>query len=235
MSIESVMTPRLLAISHSVPDGGSLADIGTDHAYIPIYLCQKGRIDTALAMDVRSGPLSRAEENICRYGLCDRIKTRLSDGLSALCEGEADTVVIAGMGGLLIAELLARAPVTAKTYVLQPMTAVPELRLWLLENGFAILDECLAQEGEKLYTIITAECGSMTIEKPVYAYVGKRLLEKRDPLTPVLIDMLLKKYIAAQAGLLRSERPETREKEEHCTHMITSLMQLKKECEAWSL
>lgn len=233
MSIEAVMTPRLLAISGCVPPGGCLADIGTDHAYIPIYLCQKGHIETALAMDVRPGPLSRAEENICRYRLCDRIKTRLSDGLSALSAGEADTVVIAGMGGLLIAELLARAPVTAKTYVLQPMTAVSELRLWLAENGFSIADECLAREGEKLYTVMVVTHGAMTLEEPVYAYVGKRLLEKRDPLTPALIDQLLKKYTAARAGLLQSERPETREREELYSQMITSLLKLKKECEAW--
>ncbi len=226
MSIESVMTPRLLAIANSVPSGGCVADIGTDHAYIPIYLCLKGQIDSALAMDVRPGPLSRAEENICRYHLGDRIKARLSDGLSALCEGEAGTVVIAGMGGLLIAELLERAPVTAKHYVLQPMTAVAELRVWLSQNGFAIANESLAQEGEKLYTIMQVQKGKMEIPAPVYAHVGEHLLTKKDPLTPLLIEKLLHKYKTAHAGLAKSGRADTRDKEEQCIAMINALEKL---------
>ena len=233
MSIESVMTPRLLAIAESVPQGKSVADIGTDHAYIPIYLCQKGKAERALAMDVRKGPLFRAEANIRRYQLDSRIKTRLSDGLSALCEGEADTVVIAGMGGLLIAELLQRAPVRAKTYVLQPMTAVAELRMWLHSHGFCIVDECLAQEGEKLYSILVVTHGNMTIAKPVYAYVGEKLLEKKEPLTPVLVAKLMKKYTEAREGLLRSDNPMNQHKIEACTTLIESLAALQKECETW--
>lgn len=233
MSIESVMTPRLLAIAQSVPQGKSVADIGTDHAYIPIYLCQKEKAERALAMDVRKGPLFRAEANIRRYQLDSRIETRLSDGLSALCEGEADTVVIAGMGGLLIAELLQRAPVRAKTYVLQPMTAVAELRMWLHSHGFCIVDERLAQEGEKLYSILVVTHGNMTIAKPVYAYVGEKLLEKKEPLTPVLVAKLMKKYTEAREGLLRSDNPMNQHKIEACTTLIESLAALQKECETW--
>ncbi|MBE7010165.1 MAG: SAM-dependent methyltransferase [Ruminococcaceae bacterium] len=233
MSIESVMTPRLLAIADSVPQSVSLADIGTDHAYIPIYLCQKGRVDRALAMDVRPGPLSRAEQNILRYHLDTRIKTRLSDGLSALCEGEVDTVVIAGMGGLLIAELLDKAPVVAQTYILQPMTAVAELRLWLAENGFCIQDERLAREGEKLYTILVVTHGVMKVPESAYLHVGEKLMEKRDPLTPYLVEKLLVKYRATKAGLMRAEKAETGEKVKQCEDLIDSLLVLKKECETW--
>jgi len=233
MSIESVMTPRLLAIAESVPEGKSVADIGTDHAYIPIYLCQKEKVERALAMDVRPGPLYRAEKNIRYYQLDSRIKTRLSDGLSALCEGEAETVVIAGMGGLLIAELLQRAPVRAKTYVLQPMTAVAELRMWLCEHGYAIQDERLAQEGEKLYTVLVVSHGNMTLSKPIYAYVGQKLLEKKEPLTPVLVAKLIKKYTEARTGLLRSDNPMNQKKINEFAALIESLAALQKECETW--
>lgn len=233
MKIESVMTPRLLAIAAAVPEGASLADIGTDHAYIPIYLCLTGKIQSALAMDVRPGPLARAEENINRYGLAPRIKTRLSDGLSALLEKEADTAVLAGMGGLLIAELLEKAPVTLQTYILQPMTAVAELRQYLAENGYVITDEVLAQEGEKLYTVMTVQRGQQKPLDPVYYLVGQKLLEKRDPLAPQFISALLEKYTAARDGLQHSDRPESKEKEALYGDIIASLKRLKEACEAW--
>ncbi len=233
MSIESVMTPRLFAISDSVPCGAAVADVGTDHGYIPIYLCLKNKISKALAMDLRPGPLNRAEENILRYGLSDKVKTRLSNGLEKLMPGETDTAVIAGMGGLLIAEILEAAPFELACYVLQPMTATAELREYLASNGYEITHEILAQEDEKIYTIMTVRRGKMEIEDPVYFQVGKCLMENRDPLAPVLIDNLLQKYNTARDGLLRSERPETKEKEKQYSSLIESLTALKKECQLW--
>lgn len=234
MHIESVMTPRLLAIAQSVPLGARLADVGTDHGYIPIYLCMQGKIKEALAMDLRQGPLSRAEENICRYGLEDQIKTRLSDGLQALAPGEADTAVIAGMGGLLIAEILEAAKFSLDCYILQPMTATAELRQYLAENGYKIFHEVLAKEEEKIYTIMSVRRGTMQVTDPVYYQVGQCLMESQDPLTPDLIALLLNKYQTALEGLLRSEREEARSKEQAYRALIDSLTGLQKECEAWS-
>ncbi len=233
MHIESVMTPRLLAISQSVPSGARVADVGTDHGYIPIYLCKQGKIKEALAMDLRQGPLSRAEENICRYHLEDKIQTRLSDGLQALAPGEADTAVIAGMGGLLIAEILEAAKIFLDCYILQPMTATAELRQYLAENGYEIYHEVLAKEDEKIYTIMSVRRGEMQVTDPVYYQVGQCLMESRDPLTPDLIALLLNKYSAALEGLVRSERQESRSKEQTYRELIDSLSGLQKECEAW--
>ncbi len=227
------MTPRLLAIAAEVPEGTRLCDVGTDHAYIPIYLCKKNRIESALAMDLRPGPLSRAEENIRRYHLEERIKTRLSDGLQALSPEEADVAVIAGMGGLLIADILEAADVTLDSYILQPMTAVAELRQYLADNGYVIENERLAREEEKLYAVLTVRRGNMEITDPVYYLVGQRLMENHDPLTPELIDALLKKYTAAHEGLKRSGREDAKEKEQLYSDRIQSLLRLKKECEAW--
>ncbi len=233
MNIETVMTPRLLAISESVPCGAKVADVGTDHGYIPIYLCLKNKIESALAMDLRPGPLNRAEENITRYGLEDKIKTRLSNGLLELSKGEADTAVIAGMGGLLIAEILEVAPLELSCYVLQPMTATAELRQYLEENGYQICHEVLAKEEEKIYTVMTVRRGKMKVTDPVYYQVGESLMKNRDPLVPDLIDSLLHKYTTARDGLLKSDREETKEKEKQYSLLIESLQGLKKECQTW--
>src|SRR5699024_7353656 len=100
------LSKRLNAVASLVTDGYRLADIGTDHAYIPIFLVSTGKIPAAVAMDVNRGPLLRAEENIRTYGLEKRIATRISDGFAALEKNEADSAVIAGMGGLLTIRIL---------------------------------------------------------------------------------------------------------------------------------
>ena len=98
---------RLSAIADMVTDGNRLVDVGCDHGYLPVYLVQEmGKIPAAIAMDVRTGPLSRAQEHIRQYGLEEYIKTRLSNGLGALEAGEGDTLVIAGMGGPLMERIL---------------------------------------------------------------------------------------------------------------------------------
>ncbi|MBE7037144.1 MAG: SAM-dependent methyltransferase [Ruminococcaceae bacterium] len=233
MNIQSVMTPRLLAIADSVPFGATVADVGTDHGYIPIYLYKEHKIERALAMDLRQGPLSRAEENIDRFGLKDFIKTRLSDGLCALSEGEADTAVIAGMGGLLIAEILEKSPVKLDFYILQPMTATAELREYLAQNDYEITDERLAKEDNKIYTVMTVKHGKMTVLDPVYYQVGEKLIENRDPLLPELLDLLIHKYSEALGGLLRAEKVDTRAKTDVYKMVLTGLKRLKEACDLW--
>ena len=233
MNIQSVMTPRLLAIADSVPFGAMVADVGTDHGYIPIYLYKEHKIKRALAMDLRQGPLSRAEENIDRFDLKDFIKTRLSDGLCALSEGEADTAVIAGMGGLLIAEILEKSPVQLEHYILQPMTATAELREYLAQNDYEITDERLAKEDNKIYTVMTVKHGKMMVSDPVYYQVGEKLIENRDPLLPELLDLLIHKYSEALGGLLRAEKVDTRAKADEYKKVLTGLKRLKETCDLW--
>lgn len=162
------LTGRLKQIALSLPTCKVLADIGTDHAYIPIHCVSHGIADRALACDVRQGPLDIARENIERYHLSDRIEARLSDGLEALSPDEADSVVIAGMGGQLIGEILARGADRISretTLVLQPMIAVEELRQYLYESGYCISRETLAAEGNKLYHIMTAQLGECAYDE----------------------------------------------------------------------
>ncbi|MBQ9915064.1 MAG: SAM-dependent methyltransferase [Clostridia bacterium] len=233
MRIESVMTPRLFAIAECVPQGAKLCDVGTDHGYIPIYLCQKKRITKALAMDLRPGPLSRADENIARYGLSDCIGTRLSDGLLKLNGGEADTAVIAGMGGLLIAEILKAQPYMLDCYILQPMTAVAELRQFLVENGYRICDEHLAREEEKIYTVLVVRPGGKEPYSQAEYLVGKRLMGNRDPLTPALITNLLTKYREARSGLQLSDKESAKEKAEQFSRIISDLEKMEQEAALW--
>ncbi len=233
MKIESFMTPRLYAIADCVPFAESLADVGTDHAYIPVYLCLAGRVKRALAMDVRTGPLERAEANIQKFGLEDTIKTRLSDGLAELSDGEADTAVIAGMGGLLIAEILEKAPVTLSNYILQPMTAVAELRAYLEKNGYKILQEKLVQEDNKIYTVMHAKRGEMHISDPVYYLVGEKLIEAKDPLVVSYIDKLLEKYTAAKSSIKLAKDEAVRAKQNEFEAIVCGLERLKEECLTW--
>jgi len=233
MSIESVLTPRLRAIADCIPSGAVVADVGTDHGYIPVYLCKTGQIERGLAMDLRPGPLSRAQHNIERYGLTGQIETRLSDGLVALQIGEADTAVIAGMGGLLIAQILEQAPFYLDAYILQPMTATAELRQYLESHGYRITHERLAREDDKLYTIMTVKRGTMYIPEPVFYQVGQRLMANRDPLTPMLIAGLLTKYRQTLLGLAHSNRDTVEEKKEHISYMIQALEALEEVCKTW--
>lgn len=162
------LSKRLRAVADLVPGGTVLADVGTDHAYIPIALVEEGKIPRALAMDINQGPLTRAEENIKAHGLEEKIETRLSDGLEKMKKGEADTVLIAGMGGLLTVRILSskREVLGGATLVLQPQSDLPSVRGWLAEEGYAITAEDLVLEDGKYYQMMRAQkCGEMSEAK----------------------------------------------------------------------
>ena len=236
MNIDSFMTPRLLAVADMVGDCKSLADIGTDHAYVPVYLVEKKRAESAIAMDINEGPLTRADENIKRFNLSDKIKTRLSDGLEKLCDNEVDTVVIAGMGGILINSIVESHKdrlTSVKRYILQPMTAIEETRKYLAENGFNIVDETLAKEDEKIYTVICAERGKMIIENEINLLIGKHLIKKQDKILPELISGKIYEYEQATSSMKNSTSPEIKEKQEHFAFLISELKKLQEECRKW--
>lgn len=151
------LSKRLEAVASLVSDGSRLADIGTDHAYIPIRLVREGRIPSAVAMDVNRGPLDRAGQNIRNAGYEDRIQIRLSDGFSALCPGEADCAVLAGMGGGLVIRILRQGMETVRTLkecILQPQSEIKKVRTFLLEEGFFFMDETMVKEDGKYYPMM---------------------------------------------------------------------------------
>ena len=177
---------RLGAIAEKIPACVTLADVGTDHAYIPVYAVMKGICEMALATDVRIGPVKIAESNIRRYSLEDKIKVRLGSGLEPLHFEEADVAVIAGMGGPLICEILHTSIEKArsmKSLILQPMNAIEVVRKWLNEQGFGIYEEVLVSEGEKIYNIIcTGWTGSFSLRDSYEYFAGSELLYSGDPL-----------------------------------------------------
>ena len=143
------LTPRLRSVAELVPRGARFADVGTDHAYLPVWLLQQGRITGAVASDLRPGPLERARGTAEKYGLTGRMDFRLCDGLSGIQPDEVNTIAIAGMGGETIAAILAAAPWTWEReclLLLQPMSAQPFLRRWLQAHGYTIRRELLSRE-----------------------------------------------------------------------------------------
>ena len=151
------LSERLELVLSFVEPGESAADVGTDHGHVPVELVRRMIVKKAVAMDVRKGPLSRATENIDLAGLTDKIETRLSDGVAKLLPGEADSVVIAGMGGELIIKILENGRHmwdSVKQWVLSPQSEIFKVRRWLFENGFVIRKEEMVLEDGKFYTVM---------------------------------------------------------------------------------
>lgn len=183
------LSKRLTALANMVTDGNRLADIGTDHGYIPIYLCQTGKIPSALAMDIGKGPLQQAQTHIAEYGLSEQIKTRLSDGMASLQSGEADTILIAGMGGGLVMKILSEGAekLTGKEeLILQPQSEIALVREFLRARNFQILDEDMILEDGKYYPMMKvsqpkAVEQTKTLPQEVADAFGPILLQKRHP------------------------------------------------------
>ncbi len=151
---------RLMTAAALVTQGYTLADVGTDHGYIPIYLLQQKKIPAAIAMDINEGPLERAKEHIALYGLQAYIQTRLSDGVAALKPGEVKAVLIAGMGGGLVMHILKdgeKVCQSAKELILQPQSEIEHVREFLREKGYTILAEDMVYEDGKFYPMMKVQ------------------------------------------------------------------------------
>ena len=169
------LSPRLRRIAEAVPDGARLADIGTDHAYLPVWLLREGRIPYAIASDIRQGPLEHARRTAEAYGVMARMDFRLCAGLERIAPGEADAVVIAGMGGEAIVSILSAAPWLRESgamLLLQPMTKAEVLRRWLTENGFCIASERLVEDRGTIYAVLRAEAGKSAPLTSAEAWCG---------------------------------------------------------------
>lgn len=151
------LSKRMSAVADMVTTGNIVADVGTDHGYVPIALIQQGRIPRAIAMDVNKGPLKRAQEHISMCQLEDYIETRLSDGVEALSVGEVDSILIAGMGGDLVIHILDEGLAVCrnvKELILQPQSELAKVRQYLREHLFQIVDEDMIIEDGKYYPMM---------------------------------------------------------------------------------
>ena len=212
---------RLLAAADFVRHGAYLIDVGTDHAYLPIYLCESGKTERALACDVNDGPCERARSNVSAHGLSDKIDVMCTDGLCGICFTNEETdIVIAGMGGALIAEILSRADFIKNgkvRLILQPMRNVPDLREYLCKNGFEIIGEKLAREDERIYEIICAEYrGTSFPYTPLSLLLGEKNIENKKENAEIFAAFcdktaaaLIKKICGMKAGGADASSEET--------------------------
>ena len=209
------LQPRLQLLADMVPEGCRLADVGTDHGYLPVYLLQRRRIRGAVAADIGAEPLAHARRTAEAYGVTG-IDFRLCDGLRDIAPDEVDTVVIAGMGGETIIAILEGAAWTkdgAHTLLLQPMTKAADLRYWLSVNGYRFTGERLVWDKNYLYPVLRVTGGGTP-----------QALTERQALTGVALDndSLYREYLTQQAdklrrtaeGLRRSAKPDAQQRAE---------------------
>ena len=186
VSLNLILKGRLKLLADKVPKCNVVADIGTDHAHLPIYLIQQGICKKAIASDVKTGPVEFANKNINTNKLNDKIETRLGNGLDTIAENEADVIIIAGMGGSLISEILeanVQKATKVSALILQPMNDLDVIRKWLYDNKFDIYDEELVVEGEKFYFVFAAKYdGKSKAYQEFHLQVGEKLIQKKDPL-----------------------------------------------------
>ncbi len=181
------LSKRLQKVADLVTEGASVADIGTDHAYIPIYLMKNHKISKAIALDVNKGPLERAKEHIQAEGLEDLIDTRLSDGMENLKPYEVQEIITAGMGGGLVIKILTDYPQVTESLnygILQPQSEIHKVRRFLNNQGYRILAEDFVEEDGKYYPMMKVDFKTHASEKYTHSqyFFGKRLLEEKHPI-----------------------------------------------------
>lgn len=212
------LSKRLQAVADMVTPGMCLADVGTDHGYVPIYLVSAGVIPSAIAMDINEGPLRRAQAHIREQGLEGVIETRLSDGLKNLKSEEADTMIAAGMGGGLVMRILSEGggeEKGIKEYILQPQSEVKKVREYLCDNGYQIIRENMVLEDGKYYPMMKVIKGCSEKYNEVELAYGRLLLAEAHPVLREFLEreLLIGKGILAELGGQVSDRAEERKVE----------------------
>ena len=223
------LSPRLQLLADWVPAGARVADVGTDHAFLPVWLVIHGKVASAIASDLREGPLARGAETAKEHGVADRVEMRLCNGLAGIAPEETDVVIIAGMGGENIAQILAAAPWTADgahTLLLQPMSKMEVLREFLANNGYEIVREQLVMDRGTVYPVMEVKAGHMKLSRG-QLHAGVKLLH--DPLQDrALIEKIIRQQ-AVVAGLNRTGRAEDQEKADAVRDLIGELLVMREE------
>lgn len=207
------ISKRLLCCASMIQPGSRVADIGTDHGYLGIYLLQSGAARHVIACDLRKDPLENARRNAKLFGVDGEMELRLSDGLEKILPDEVDTVVMAGMGGDLIQKILSQCPWRKREglqFILQPQSAGNVLRRWLCEDGFEIQREEPVQDGHFLYTVMDIRQGEPAPLTPGTEYASPALLASRSPLVGNYLARVENALQETVRGLTNAEkqRPE---------------------------
>ncbi|MEG0770414.1 MAG: class I SAM-dependent methyltransferase [Clostridia bacterium] len=194
---------RLQIIADNIKPNRRICDVGTDHAYLPIHLILSKKCTFAIACDIVNGPLEKAKANVLQYGLENDIKIVLSDGLLNVKREDFDDVVIAGMGGELIAKIIDNASFlqdSSVTLYLQPMTKSEKLRRYLSLNNFYITNEFIAKDKDKLFEIIIAKYGNSCFLTNGECVCNKIIKDKTDENSILFLNRLIKKYELIHKG-----------------------------------
>ena len=212
------LSKRLQAVADLISEGLVVADVGTDHGYIPIYLIQTEKTPKAFAMDVNKGPLLRAKEHIAEQGLEACIETRLSDGVRALQKGECECVVVAGMGGALTIKIMEEGKEifrSLKEFVLQPQSELHKVRAYLYQNAYSIVEENMVLDDGKFYPMFRVINGQSQEYHDIELCYGKLLLEQKDAVLKTFLEKekAVKKLILSNLEQSFGEHIETRRKE----------------------
>jgi tRNA (adenine22-N1)-methyltransferase len=202
------LKPRLAGVASLVPSGTVVADIGTDHAYLPVHLVQEKACPKVIAVEKSHLNSRLAQETVNLLNLNHKVEVRVGDGLLALEEKDGvEIVIIAGLGGKTVCRMLIAAANKLWSYkrlVLQPMGDVPLVRRWLVAHGFCFAREKLVQEKEHYYEVIAVEKGRQTVKEPIFLEIGPALLKDRDPLLIPWLKHKLEHYEKVMQGLQRS-------------------------------
>lgn len=202
-----LLTPRLKAIAELVKQDSVVADVGTDHGYIPVYLVKKGVCTSAFAGDIGEGPLENAKRTIERFDVTGRVTPLLSAGLDKFPVNCADTVIIAGMGGEQIAQIVADCDWVHNknvTLILQPMSMQEKMRVLLAEKGFICEKEEYVKEGRRLYSVMVYRFSHVHVLDEVTAQIGLAA-ESDSPLAKEYVDRRIKKLLSMAEGMEKSE------------------------------
>ncbi len=186
---------RLLEIASLVPKNSIVLDVGTDHGYVPVYLIEQSKAKYLIGSDISKGSLEKIQAYVARRGLSHKIDSRLGDGLEVIRPFEVDTVIIAGMGGLLIQEILSNSKDVTNSindFILQPMICAKELREYLNQHNFKIIDNRLLKEDGKYYEVIHAKRGMEYVENDFNYEIPRQFIDERHPLLREYVEYKLK-------------------------------------------
>ncbi|WP_446898765.1 tRNA (adenine(22)-N(1))-methyltransferase [Clostridium sp. LBM24168] len=220
---------RLKSICEMVDKCDCIADIGTDHAYIPVYLVKNNICRRAIASDINRGPINKAYMNIGLEGMQNKIECRLGGGLDTIAPGEAQEVVIAGMGGNLIRDIMDENMAVfkgARYFILQPVQNPEVLRKYIYDMGFRIIDEDLCIDENIFYEIIKVRY-SDTIIKPdsIFYEIGEKLLKKKHPLLVKFINSKITKYEKI-LGYIREDSKSSKKRKSDIENKVIRLREL---------
>lgn len=225
------LSKRLELLLSFVEPGGRVADVGTDHGFIPVELVRRAIAYKAIAMDVRPGPLLRAREHIRQAGLWERIETRLGDGVERLSSGEADTVVIAGMGGQLVIHILEngrRLWGDVRHWILSPQSELDKVRRFLYDRGFELAREDMVEDEGKYYTVMDAvyknegDMGQGELTDMEYRY-GPKLIEEKNEVLMEFLGREERELLEIIRGIEGNEGEKARDRREELAGRIEEI------------